>query len=234
MKKLFLLSLFCGSLIITKAQTKLNGGTSGTSLNKQTILINKRWHCDSYKKGTAIVALKPTDFNLLNADGSFDQVVLNVYAKGTWSFDNATNKLTIKNGGTFIWTVTELSDSTLKFNNGIEFYEMKKMKDFAVNTSASAKMKELGVRWKIKEQKKGGVAINYKATDFIWFHTDGTYEQVLMGIYAKGTWSFNGGETIVTVNNGGAYPWTVSTWSPSTTGVQFKSGVSDTLWLIKY
>ena len=206
---------------------------TNTKIDKSSALKGKRWHCDSYKKNGLTVNLKATDFFAFNADGSFEQVMLNIYSKGTWTFDNANSKITVTNGGAFIWTITDITDSTLKFNNGVEFYEFKKMKAFGTNASASAKTKELAAnRWKIKEHKKAGITINYKANDFIAFYADGTYEQVLLGIYSKATWSFGAGETIINVVNGGTFPWTVVTWAPASTGVQVKNS-SETLWLIK-
>lgn len=62
----------------------------------------------------------------------------------------------------------------------------------------------------INSHQKNKTSVTHKATDFVQFNEDGTFEQSLNGVISQGFWSFNSSKNTITVNCNGNQTWALT------------------------
>ncbi len=174
-------------------------------------LLVKRWKVLKHHKSGKAVPLTPNDFIHLKTDGVYEHARNNYYAKGSWALN--TDELTINNNGEYKWKVVSVSESTMSLARGAdEVMELEAIRlPEPVSKTSSAKVQHLCMgKWKPNEHHRGETALQLQPADLVVFFADGTYEQILNGVYSKGIWNFNKEETELTIN---AITWKVDTLS---------------------
>ncbi len=174
-------------------------------------LLVKRWKVLSHHRSGKTLTVTPHDFLQFKGDGIFEQARNSSYAKGSWALNE--DELTINNNGEYKWKVVSVSETTMSLKRGTdETMQLEVVPMPApVDKSYSSRVQHLCTgKWRLNEHHKGDAAIKLSPSDVMDFYTDGTYEQVLNGVYSKGTWKFNGEETELTID---AATWRVDALS---------------------
>jgi hypothetical protein len=162
-------------------------------------LVIKRWKVVKHQKSNKNVPVTEDDFLQFRNDGVYEHVRNHYYAKGSWALN--ADELTINNNGEFNWKIVSVSETkmTVALNDEIMEMEVVKMPaPTAPTMSQNVKYLCLG-KWRPTEHHKGDAAIKFPLTDMITFFPDGTFEQILNGVYSKGNWNYNKEETEITI-----------------------------------
>jgi hypothetical protein len=174
-------------------------------------MLVKRWKVVKHQKSGKMVPLTQDDYIQLASDGVYEHALNHYYAKGSWALN--ADELTINNNGAYNWKITSISDTKMSLIRGTdELMELEKINmPASANTATSPNVKHLCMgKWRPNEHHKADAAIKFLTSDVMVFFTDGTYEQVLNGTYSKGKWSYNKGETELTI---GDITWKVESLS---------------------
>lgn len=166
-------------------------------------MLVKRWKVVKHQKSGKTVPLTDHDFIQLKGDGVYEHARNSYYAKGSWALDS--DVLVINNNGEQKWKIVSVSPATMSLERGVdETMDLEVVNLPApVDKSHSMGMQHLCTgKWRPNEHHKGDVAIKFQPTDFLVFFSDGTYEQILNGVYSKGTWQYNKEETELTIDKG--------------------------------
>jgi len=166
-------------------------------------LLVKRWKVMKHQKSSRSVLITADDFIQLSGDGIYQHARNHFYSKGTWALN--VDELIINNNGEHKWKITSVTSNTMMLSRGND--EVMELEAVAmpaqVEKTASANLRYLCMgKWRPNEQHKNTSSTKFNINDVMDFHPDGTYEQVLNGIYTKGVWSFNNSEeTEILLNN---------------------------------
>ena len=165
-------------------------------------MLVKRWKVVKHQKSGKGVSVTEDDFMQFTSDGVYEHVRNNYYAKGSWALN--ADELTINHNGENNWKILSVSESTMSIAKGAdEVIEMEVVKmPASANSALSSNVRNLCMgKWRPNEHHKGDIAIKFLPSDFMIFYTDGSYEQILNGVYSKGKWNYNKEETELTISN---------------------------------
>ena len=170
-------------------------------------MLVKRWKVVKHIKLGKQMPLAEDDFIQFTNDGVYEQALNRYYARGSWAI-NADN-ITVNNNGEYNWKVVSVSLTTMSLARGAdEVMELEVIKMPApTNATTSSRVRYLCMgKWRPNEHHKADVAIKFLLSDLMVFYTDGSFDQILNGVYSKGKWNFNKDETELTIN---AITWKV-------------------------
>lgn len=207
---LFLFVFIFASITCLSQENNQSPLLASSGLNENAKTLNgKKFLVKKWIKNGKPVKFNPTDFASFGNNGNYESVLLNIYSKGSWSYDASAKKLFITTNGNYSYEITELTPTTLKVKTPTEEWELELDQSIKPNSPVRDTYKNFTGRYKIMEHKNGLLKIQYKPNDFIELHADGSYEQVLLGIYRRGTWELNDAGNAITVKNNGTFLWTV-------------------------
>ncbi|HSZ24705.1 MAG TPA: hypothetical protein VK766_03250, partial [Cytophagaceae bacterium] len=164
-------------------------------------MLVKRWKVVKHQKSGKGMPLTSDDFIQLANDGMYEHSLNRYYAKGSWALN--ADELTINNNGEYNWKIVSITEMNMSLKRGVdEIMELEKVTmPASVNANASPNIKHLCMgKWRPNEHHKGSEVIKTMPSDRFDFYVDGTFEQIQNGIYSKGKWSYNKGETELTIN----------------------------------
>lgn len=169
-----------------------------TKLLSEKLTAN-RWLFSFYANNGNVLKPVANDFIQFYANGDMDIVLLGLYDKAKWKYNESTKALEITNssGAVSHYFVQNLSDKTFQVYTPSDEYRYEALLKPKVEmpASATANTKLLSSdRWKIQSIKAGILTPTPKSTDFVYFYPDGSYEQSVLGFYAKGTWKWENTE----------------------------------------
>jgi hypothetical protein len=164
-------------------------------------MLVKRWKVTKHQKSGKIVPLASHDFLQFKSDGVYEHARNGYYAKGSWAV--IADELTINNNGEHKWKITSVSETTMSLVKGEETMDLEVViMPAPVDKTRSANVQHLCTgKWRPNEHHKGDVVVKMQPADIMVFFTDGTYEQILNGVYSKGNWRYNKEETELTIDS---------------------------------
>ena len=165
-------------------------------------MLVKRWKVVKHLKSGKAMPISEDDFIQFTNDGVYEQALNHYYARGSWAVN--ADKITVNNNGEYNWKVVSVSPTTMTIERGTEEameLEVIKMPS-PTNATTQSQVRYLCMgKWRPTEHHKADVAIKFLTNDLMVFYTDGTFDQILNGVYSKGKWSFNADQTELTINS---------------------------------
>lgn len=206
--------------------------SSTVDTNKiKNMLTNGRWEPVFWSLNGTVMKSKLTDFAHFKTSGLFQSVSLNLPASGTWKYDGSNQTITLISlaTGTTIYFIAELSDSVLKCSSFNSEFKLRRTATPKNPEIISVKTVMLCKKWNVASYRNGLMNLHPKPGDYVQYHSDGTYEQISLGVYARGTWNWEPEETKITVNCNGVNTWDVIALTNSS--AKFKKGSNEELTL---
>ncbi len=169
-------------------------------------LIAKRWKFSFYAKNGNVLKPSANDFIQFYANGDLDIVILGLYDKAKWKYNETTKALEVTNSESITtpYFIKNLDEKSLKvYTPTDEFgYDSSITPKTDIIATASANTKLLtSARWKVQSIIAGILTPTPKETDFLYFYPDGSYEQSILGFYAVGTWKWETSDKRISINS---------------------------------
>lgn len=96
------------------------------SSSAETTTISKTWQIAYHKKGALKPTYKPNDFIRFFNDGTYEQVLFNIYTIGKWSWVEDGKKIKVNCGGESQWDVAKINEDELNLSRTNEVLNLKK------------------------------------------------------------------------------------------------------------
>ena len=110
MKKLLVLTLIMGLFAGASAQVKVPKKPLPVSINSPIkVHYQKKLFIDLHKKDGANISHLGTDYTVFKSNGDYEQNWGGVAQNGTWSYNSASNSITVNVNGTHTYTIKEVT-----------------------------------------------------------------------------------------------------------------------------